>query len=165
MTRALKSRNVVKGLLDTWKVGEEESAYVNSVALSDSALDHLGSLDPTIKGGASRPEESESVSLMRPMNVKPLSSDVLETNWENDTLKNINRSLYDIQVHNSITAGVFDPTITQWVHVVCGLWTPGTRCPNVNTMSTFDVSGASHPKKSMVSSLMFFHISGQILCP
>ncbi|XP_042756783.1 uncharacterized protein LOC111909928 isoform X3 [Lactuca sativa] len=47
---------------------------------------------------------------------------------------------------NSVTAGVFDSSVKQWVHMVCGLWTPGTRCPNVDTMSTFDVSGASHPQ-------------------
>ncbi|KAF5178695.1 Splicing factor 3b subunit [Thalictrum thalictroides] len=30
--------------------------------------------------------------------------------------------------------------------MVCGLWTSGTRCPNVDAMSAFDVSGVSHPK-------------------
>ncbi|KAF5204329.1 Histone-lysine n-methyltransferase, partial [Thalictrum thalictroides] len=49
-----------------------------------------------------------------------------------------------LQVHNSITAGVVDLTIKHWVHMVCGLWTPGhVRCPNVDTMSAFDVSGVS----------------------
>ncbi|RRT63822.1 hypothetical protein B296_00011550 [Ensete ventricosum] len=57
------------------------------------------------------------------------------------------------QTHNSITAGVLDPSTKQWVHMVCGLWTPGTRCPNVDTMSTFDVSGASPAKKNIVSLL------------
>uniref|UniRef100_A0A1D1XRD8 Histone-lysine N-methyltransferase ATX2 n=1 Tax=Anthurium amnicola TaxID=1678845 RepID=A0A1D1XRD8_9ARAE len=56
------------------------------------------------------------------------------------------------KVHNSITAGALDPTVTQWVHVVCGLWTPGTRCPNVDTMSAFDVSGVL-PSTRMVCSL------------
>ena len=53
-------------------------------------------------------------------------------------------------VHNSIISGLFDPTVKQWVHMVCGLWTPGTRCPNVDTMSAFDVSGLSHLKEHMV---------------
>ncbi|KAJ8461757.1 hypothetical protein OPV22_034683 [Ensete ventricosum] len=57
------------------------------------------------------------------------------------------------QTHNSITAGVLDPSTKQWVHMVCGLWTPGTRCPNVDTMSTFDVSGASPAKKNIVCSI------------
>ncbi|XP_056694630.1 uncharacterized protein [Spinacia oleracea] len=53
-------------------------------------------------------------------------------------------------VHNSIISGLFDPTVKQWVHMVCGLWTPGTRCPNVDTMSAFDVSGVSLLKDYMV---------------
>ncbi|XP_021769399.1 uncharacterized protein LOC110733636 isoform X2 [Chenopodium quinoa] len=53
-------------------------------------------------------------------------------------------------VHNSIISGLFDPTVKQWVHMVCGLWTPGTRCPNVDTMSAFDVSGVSNLKEYMV---------------
>ncbi|KAM2024470.1 hypothetical protein ACFX1X_017492 [Malus domestica] len=52
-------------------------------------------------------------------------------------------------VHNSITAGLLDSATKQWVHMVCGLWTPGTRCPNVDTMSAFDVSGA-HPRADVV---------------
>ncbi|KAL8167851.1 hypothetical protein V2J09_009350 [Rumex salicifolius] len=52
--------------------------------------------------------------------------------------------------HNSITAGLSDPTVKQWVHMVCGLWTPGTRCPNVDTMSSFDVSGVSQSKANTV---------------
>jgi len=35
--------------------------------------------------------------------------------------------------------------------MVCGLWTPGTRCPNVDTMSAFDVSGVSRPRADVVS--------------
>ncbi|KAJ1407786.1 Jas TPL-binding domain [Sesbania bispinosa] len=54
-------------------------------------------------------------------------------------------------VHNSITAGVLDTTIKQWVHMVCGLWTPGTRCPNVDTMSAFDVSEVSRPRADVMS--------------
>lgn len=53
-------------------------------------------------------------------------------------------------VHNSIISGLYDRTVKQWVHMVCGLWTPGTRCPNVDTMSAFDVSGVSHPKVYVV---------------
>jgi hypothetical protein len=41
----------------------------------------------------------------------------------------------------------------QWVHMVCGLWTPGTKCPNATTMSAFDVSGASPGKRNTVSSV------------
>nr|XP_043611348.1 uncharacterized protein LOC122582981 [Erigeron canadensis] len=54
---------------------------------------------------------------------------------------------------NSVTLGVFDSTVKQWVHMVCGLWTPGTRCPNVDTMNAFDVSGAFCPKGNVVCSM------------
>ncbi|GAV60562.1 SET domain-containing protein/PHD_2 domain-containing protein/zf-HC5HC2H_2 domain-containing protein [Cephalotus follicularis] len=57
------------------------------------------------------------------------------------------------KLRNSITEGVLDSTVKQWVHMVCGLWTPGTRCPNVDTMSAFDVSGASHSRANVVCSM------------
>jgi hypothetical protein len=50
--------------------------------------------------------------------------------------------------HNSSLLG---PRTMQWVHMVCGLWTPGTKCPNATTMSAFDVSGASPAKRNTVS--------------
>lgn len=53
-------------------------------------------------------------------------------------------------VHNSVIAGLFDRTVRQWVHMVCGIWTPGTRCPNVDTMSAFDVSAVPRPKAHMI---------------
>ncbi|XP_074276607.1 uncharacterized protein LOC141600301 isoform X2 [Silene latifolia] len=53
-------------------------------------------------------------------------------------------------VHNCIIAGLFNPTVKQWVHMVCGLWTSGTRCPNVDTMSAFDVSGVHYPNAYVV---------------
>lgn len=58
-----------------------------------------------------------------------------------------------LTICNSITEGAIDSTIKQWVHMVCGLWTPGTRCPNVDTMSAFDVSGASRPTLNVVCSM------------
>lgn len=45
------------------------------------------------------------------------------------------------------------PQTSRWVHVVCGLWTPGTKCPNPTTMSAFDLSGALPAKSDYVSSL------------
>ncbi|KAI3512315.1 hypothetical protein L1887_19630 [Cichorium endivia] len=63
------------------------------------------------------------------------------------------KETFPSMVLNSVTAGVFDSTVKQWVHMVCGLWTPGTRCPNVDTMSTFDVSGACHPQGNVVCSM------------
>ncbi|KAG8057737.1 hypothetical protein GUJ93_ZPchr0002g24613 [Zizania palustris] len=52
--------------------------------------------------------------------------------------------------HNSSLLG---PRTRQWVHVVCGLWTPGTKCPNAITMSAFDISGASPAKKNTACSI------------
>lgn len=60
-----------------------------------------------------------------------------------------------LDVYNSVTAGVLDSTVKQWVHMVCGLWTPGTRCPNVDTMSAFDVSGVSYARENVVSLMIF----------
>ncbi|KAK9683551.1 hypothetical protein RND81_10G149400 [Saponaria officinalis] len=53
-------------------------------------------------------------------------------------------------VHNCIIAGLFNSKVKQWIHMVCGLWTPGTRCPNVDTMSAFDVSGVYYPNTYVV---------------
>ncbi|XP_021987626.1 uncharacterized protein LOC110884244 isoform X2 [Helianthus annuus] len=68
-------------------------------------------------------------------------------------VKNLSYPVNDKVVNNSVTAGIFDPTVKQWIHMVCGLWTPGTRCPNVDTMSAFDVSGACCPKGNVVCSM------------
>lgn len=55
--------------------------------------------------------------------------------------------------NNSITEGFFDPTVKQWVHMVCGLWTPWARCRNKNTMSSMNVSRVSPPKADVVSTI------------
>lgn len=55
--------------------------------------------------------------------------------------------------NNSITEGFFDPTFKQWVHMVCGLWTPWARCRNKNTMSSMNVSRVSPPKADVVCSI------------
>ncbi|KAK1411751.1 hypothetical protein QVD17_32456 [Tagetes erecta] len=68
-------------------------------------------------------------------------------------VKNLSYPVHDKVVTNSITAGIFDPTVKQWVHMVCGLWTPDTRCPNVDTMSAFDMSGVCYPKRNVVCSM------------
>lgn len=59
----------------------------------------------------------------------------------------------EFKVNNTITAAVHDPTVPQWVHMVCGLWMPGTRCLNVSTMGIFDVSGAVLPRRKLVCSI------------
>ncbi|XP_062199450.1 uncharacterized protein LOC133901928 isoform X2 [Phragmites australis] len=52
--------------------------------------------------------------------------------------------------HDSSLLG---PRTMQWVHMVCGLWTPGTKCPNATTMSAFDISGASPAKRNTACSM------------
>jgi hypothetical protein len=52
--------------------------------------------------------------------------------------------------HNS---SLLRPQTMQWIHVVCGLWTPGTKCPNSTTMNAFDISDALPAKRNNVSSL------------
>ncbi|GAB4836814.1 hypothetical protein Ancab_001727 [Ancistrocladus abbreviatus] len=92
-------------------------------------------------------------SLLKAWNIRPesgvkcmvASSEALHGNQPCTSRKSM--------VHNSITAALLDSTVKQWVHVVCGLWTPGTRCPDVDTMSAFDVSGASRPKVNVVCSM------------
>ncbi|KAI3683972.1 hypothetical protein L1987_84489 [Smallanthus sonchifolius] len=68
-------------------------------------------------------------------------------------VKNLSYSVNDRVIVNSVTTGIFDPTVKQWVHMVCGLWTPDTRCPNVDTMSAFDMSGVCCPKGNAVCSM------------
>lgn len=153
MTRAIKSRNIVKSLLDAWKVeaaGSTESFM--SISVSGTVNDDLGSVDPAIKAGVCNFKESHSVPVMRATEVESFQRPVFGRDLQNNIMRSSDSSC-NFKVCNTITAGVLDPTVTQWVHMVCGLWTPGTRCPNVDTMSTFDVSGASHSKKKMVCSL------------
>ncbi|XP_044398740.1 uncharacterized protein [Triticum aestivum] len=52
--------------------------------------------------------------------------------------------------HNS---SLLVPHTSWWVHVVCGLWTPGTKCPNPTTMSAFDLSGALPAKSDYACSM------------
>ncbi|VAI21003.1 unnamed protein product [Triticum turgidum subsp. durum] len=52
--------------------------------------------------------------------------------------------------HNS---SLLVPQTSRWVHVVCGLWTPGTKCPNPTTMSAFDLSGALPAKSDYACSM------------
>ncbi|KAF8407194.1 hypothetical protein HHK36_006321 [Tetracentron sinense] len=147
MTRAVRSRNIVKGLLKAWNI-LTESKSKKSIPFSETLPDELNVV------GASRfGHEADSISLLRPVNIEQSPSAVweLDLQYQMDVVTNSNGSPCNLQVCNSVTAGVLDSTVTQWVHMVCGLWTPGTRCPNVDTMSAFDVSGASRPGENVVS--------------
>ncbi|XP_077238014.1 uncharacterized protein LOC143879490 isoform X2 [Tasmannia lanceolata] len=151
MTHALRSQNIVKGLLKAWNVGEG-SNYMKSISLSKTVHDELGVVDPSSGGGPSGLEEADTVPAMGSTDVPRV---LLETDLQNqiNITGNSSSSNCNFQVHNTITAGILDSTVKQWVHMVCGLWTPGTRCPNVDTMSAFDVSGVSFSRKNMVCSM------------
>lgn len=145
MTRALRSRNIVKSLLKVWNI--ETETLPKSFDPPAALLDKLSTLNSSRSG-----LKNESFSVLRPLDIGPSITTAGNMDLQNrsDTTKNLSCSLGNLKIHNSITAGILDSTVKQWVHMVCGLWTPGTRCPNVDTMSAFDVSGASHPRANMV---------------
>ncbi|KAF5197112.1 Histone-lysine n-methyltransferase trr [Thalictrum thalictroides] len=145
MTQALKSRNIVKGLLEAWIIGSETKAK-KFYTLSGSPKDDLKLLETF-----GSEFEVDSKSLVIPVAEEPPNNAMLSRDLvDKEDVVQISDEKH-LQVHNSITAGVVDLTIKQWVHMVCGLWTPGTRCPNVDTMSAFDVSGVSPPKNVVCS--------------
>lgn len=128
MTRAVKCQAIVRSILKAWKF-ETSSKLVKSVlSIKDAGDDDIciSSSDKTSLCN----ENQEMIDIEIPSKI------ISTTDTPN--------------VQNSIISGAFDPSISQWVHMVCGLWTPGTRCPNVDTMSTFDVSGALISRKNSV---------------
>nr|GEU63116.1 post-SET domain-containing protein [Tanacetum cinerariifolium] len=126
MTRAVQSSNIVRSLLNAWNVVTKSQE--NADAPSQNQVD-IEAPPSTI---SEQLKASSATSTM---------------------VKNLSDHVDDTMVRNSVTAGFFDTTVKQWVHMVCGLWTPGTRCPNVDTMSTFDVSGARCSKGNVVCSM------------
>ncbi|KAK9280332.1 hypothetical protein L1049_014020 [Liquidambar formosana] len=149
MTRALRSRNIVKSLLQAWNI-ETEYRPKNKIPPGEALKDKLSILN------SSRSElEGDFFPVIRYVNIEPSSTAAWKMDLQNQSemVKNSPGSPRNSEVLNTITAGVLDSTVKQWVHMVCGLWTPGTRCPNVDTMSAFDVSGASRPRVNVVCSI------------
>lgn len=146
MTRALRSRIIVKSLLKAWNL-DAECRPKNPISCTELLQDDL-----TMLQSAEYSFEDDSFPTLRPANIEPSATAV----WKIDLQKQLNTiwsspsRVKNLKIHNSITAGVLDSNVKQWVHMVCGLWTPGTRCPNVDTMSTFDVSGAYRPRRNAV---------------
>ncbi|XVE53571.1 hypothetical protein DITRI_Ditri03aG0013600 [Diplodiscus trichospermus] len=138
MTRALQSRAFVKGLLKAWNIEAEcrpkSTSYSTETGLDDKSL---------VVGSEFCNLQCKDLTAVRRMDV------------QNDLniIQNSPCPVSKLNVYNSVTAGVLDSTVKQWVHMVCGLWTPGTRCPNVDTMSAFDVSGVSHATENVVCSM------------
>ncbi|KAE8056326.1 hypothetical protein FH972_013108 [Carpinus fangiana] len=148
MTRALRSRAVVKGILRAWNV-ETECRHKKMISSSESLQK-----EPSVLHSSGSVLEGNSFRLVQPVNIK--SSAIAARKMDVEKQLDVQDSLCcvsNLKAHNSITAGVLDSTVKQWVHMVCGLWTPRTRCPNVDTMTAFDVSGASHPRANVVCSM------------
>ncbi|KAJ6834250.1 uncharacterized protein M6B38_336405 [Iris pallida] len=151
MTRAVKSQTIVKSLLKVWNVGIKSN---NLEPNPSSETDKNELLHTRAVGEASKVGNSCSVTDVTspiceafPETPYDISSNQTSIIGHSETV-----SKY-IEMPNSVTAGVLDPSVIQWVHMVCGLWTPGTRCLNVDTMDVFDVSGASAARKNVVCSM------------
>lgn len=168
MTRAQKTRNVVKSLLQEWQMTNDNSL---KVLLGEMA--RLSSKSDTIDEVSTKPflgiSESSKTGLASPgfstSNITSFGKEEcnkmcfrssLEDGTERDSgqVGKVKKYLNsEFKVNNTITAAVHDPTVPQWVHMVCGLWMPGTRCLNVSTMGIFDVSGAVLPRRKLVCSI------------
>lgn len=146
MTRALRSRTIVKSILKSWNF---------EIDCRHKKIFSAGSIknEPSSLHSSGSELKRNLFPVLQPVFVKSSALELKNTEIQKqvgvqqDSLCCVS----DLKIHNSITAGVLDSTVKQWVHMVCGLWTPGTRCPNVDTMTAFDVSGASHPKANGVS--------------
>ncbi|KAK2659681.1 hypothetical protein Ddye_006214 [Dipteronia dyeriana] len=148
MTLALRSRMIVKSLLKAWNF-ESECRSKNAVSATKIME---GDLDVLHFSGSIHEVQ---FPVLRPFDIEPSTAAIWKVDLQKqlDISQNSSPCVNNLRIHNSVTDGVLDSTVKQWIHMVCGLWTPGTRCPNVDTMSAFDVSGASHPKANVVCSI------------
>lgn len=143
MTRALSSHSIVKSLLKVWnfeKDGMPKHATSRGIFREEVGASHSSETGWVV----------DLECTLRPENVST-SKNLSRIEMSSNHIPHTPCFVSNIKVKNSIIAGVLDSTVKQWVHMVCGLWTPGTRCPNVDTMSAFDVSGVSRPKADVVS--------------
>ncbi|XP_061376429.1 uncharacterized protein LOC133318449 isoform X2 [Gastrolobium bilobum] len=146
MTRAILSRTIVKSLLKAWNIEKDGMpGHTNSHEVYEKEVDAFHSS----KSGL----EADQRCVLRLENVDKSTTDLLKVEMPTNHIQHTLYSGTYFKVHNSVTAGVFDTTVKQWIHMVCGLWTPGTRCPNVDTMNAFDVSGVSCPRADVVCSI------------
>ncbi|XP_040973161.1 uncharacterized protein [Gossypium hirsutum] len=142
MTRALQSHTFVKGLLKAWNI-ESECRPKDTVSSAGTMVDDQS----LVVGKELCNLQCKDLGLSR--------TAVWKMDMQNslNNIQNSPCSVGKLNVYNSVIAGVLDPSEKQWVHMVCGLWTPGTRCPNVNTMSAFDVSGVSRGRENVVCTI------------
>ena len=143
MTRALRSHAFVKGLLKAWNI--EAQCRPKSTSYSAETMRDDENL---VVGNEFCNLQCKDLGLSR--------TAVWKMDVQNDLniIQNSACAVSKLNMYNSVIAGVLDSTVKQWVHMVCGLWTPGTRCPNVDTMSAFDVSAVSHARENVVSPMI-----------
>ncbi|KAF7817278.1 Histone-lysine N-methyltransferase TRX1 [Senna tora] len=146
MTRALRTHTIAKSLLKVWNIKKE--GMPKHTIPKERFEKEMGAFHST-----KSVLEGDQNCVSRPENIETSTTDILEVEILTEHMQHKAYSNGNFNVQNSIIAGVFDTTVKQWVHMVCGLWTPGTRCPNVDTMSAFDVSGVSYPKADMACSI------------
>lgn len=155
MTRALKTKNILKSLLKGLMTITRSENYVASLgnASSECTSIYKGQVSNITYSVLPDQQALNSAAGLR----KPVDSAHGDSimNAENITGKS-----WTSVKHNSSLLG---PQTMQWVHMVCGLWTPGTKCPNATTMSAFDVSGASPAKRNTVSSVYPYSDHGFLL--
>eukprot|EP00250_Pteridium_aquilinum_P012252 c20600_g1_i1 orf=802-6423(+) len=139
MTRAKKSGALAKGLLQAW---QDEDATKGVERLNPNVFARSNAVD--IDQSRSNPSQHDCRNGQSDCKLYDVpKKDEEGTGHLREECK-VGR--------NSVADGINDPTVTQWVHVVCALWMPGTRCINVETMAAFDVSGvASAPRKWVCS--------------
>ena len=144
MTRAILNRTIVKSLLKVWSIEKDGMPkHTTAREVFEKEIDAFG----YSKSGL----EVDQTCVLSPETFETSRSDLLKVEMSTNHVKHAPYSVSNFKVHNSITAGVLDTSVKQWIHMVCGLWTPGTRCPNVDTMSAFDVSGVTRPRADVVS--------------
>ncbi|XP_014504418.1 uncharacterized protein LOC106764634 isoform X4 [Vigna radiata var. radiata] len=141
MTRATVNHAIVKSLLKVWNVEK------------DGMPKHTTSYEFFGKEIYAFPSSKFGQESVLKTKIRDTSTDLMKVQISTNHMQHTLTSLSNFKVHNSVTAGVLDPTVKQWIHMVCGLWTPGTRCPNVDTMSAFDVAGVSRPRADVVCSI------------
>lgn len=137
MTQALQSQNVVKSLLQAWNAVHESKINITM------STDHSGCQLSAMASG------SDSFPVMRLAKSSSVSASNMNLSNRLGIVDN-SSSPCNLMFQNSVTAGVLDSTVKQWVHVVCGLWTPGAHCRNDATLNAFDVSDALSSKDNAV---------------
>ncbi|CAN6449969.1 unnamed protein product [Victoria cruziana] len=150
MTRALKSQKIIRSLLQAWKVGKGPKPDTTASLSEIKDEVNVSSCTSTVEGQGKREcsvneimkGDIRSLGAGKWTNIHPSKNHGISGCMNNNMLSK-----------NVLADSLLNPTVKQWVHMVCGLWMPGTRCPNVDTMGAFDVSGVACPKKNKVCSM------------